>query len=126
MVTSSAVVGSSAIRMSERHRDHHALALPARKLVRIGIEPALRMRDTHQLQQLQRPRPCRLARQALMLAQGGGHLRADPEERIERGHRLLEDHREFFAAIAVQDRGRQLEQVDLAIADRAGGFAIAG
>jgi hypothetical protein len=40
MVTSSAVVGSSAISSEglagERHRDHHALALAAGQLVRIG------------------------------------------------------------------------------------------
>ena len=47
MVTSSAVVGSSAIRsvglVGERHRDHHALALPARELMRIGVEASLRL-----------------------------------------------------------------------------------
>jgi hypothetical protein len=40
MVTSSAVVGSSAISSfglaGERHGDHHALAHAARELVRIG------------------------------------------------------------------------------------------
>jgi hypothetical protein len=41
-VTSSAVVGSSAISSrlaGERHRDHDALAHAAGELVRIGVEP---------------------------------------------------------------------------------------
>jgi hypothetical protein len=41
MVTSSAVVGSSAISRSglvgERHGDHHALALAAGELMRVGV-----------------------------------------------------------------------------------------
>ena len=43
-VTSSAVVGSSAIRMfvEERHRDHRALAHPARVLVRVVADALLR------------------------------------------------------------------------------------
>ena len=47
-VTSSAVVGSSAIKqvglVGQRHRDHHALALAAGQLVRIAREPRLRLR----------------------------------------------------------------------------------
>ena len=31
--------------VGERHGDHHALALPAGELVRIGAEPALRLAD---------------------------------------------------------------------------------
>jgi len=46
MVTSSAVVGSSAISSvgpaGQRHRDHHALAHAAGELVRIVVEPLLR------------------------------------------------------------------------------------
>ena len=48
-VTSSAVVGSSAMKkvglVGERHRDHHALTLTARKLMRIGAEPLGRIGD---------------------------------------------------------------------------------
>ena len=47
MVTSSAVVGSSAISsfgsQAERHRDHHPLLLAAGELVRVGVEAALRL-----------------------------------------------------------------------------------
>ena len=65
MVTSSAVVGSSAISSlrvaGDRHGDHHALVHAAGELVRKGAEPALRRRDADLLQQLDRaPRapPC--------------------------------------------------------------------
>ena len=48
IVTSSAVVGSSAMSSSglvdERHRDHHALAHAARQLVRVGLRPPARHR----------------------------------------------------------------------------------
>ena len=48
VVTSSAVVGSSAIRTSgfarDRHRDHHALTHPAGELVRIAVEAARGLR----------------------------------------------------------------------------------
>ena len=54
-VTSRAVVGSSAIRsfglIGERHGDHHALTLPARKLMREGTEPALRVADADFLEE---------------------------------------------------------------------------
>ena len=58
MVTSSAVVASSAISRSriagERDGDHHALAHAAGELVRIGVEPLLRHRDADGFQQLDR------------------------------------------------------------------------
>ena len=62
MVTSSAVVGSSAISslglQDKRHRDHHPLLLPARQLVWVGVELAARDRE------------CRLRRTARSSAAG--------------------------------------------------------
>ncbi len=52
--------------VGERHRDHHALALAARQLVRIGAEPAGRLRQTDQAQQFQRPRPRRATAEPLV------------------------------------------------------------
>ncbi len=81
-----------------RHRDHGALALPARELMRIGARRLARIRNTHFLQQ------AKDARRDL----GLGELRVNPEhladlvadraQRVERGHRLLEDHRDAGAA----------------------------
>ena len=106
MVTSSAVVGSSAIRMlriaGQRDRDHHALAHAARELVRIAREALLRIGDAELGQLVARlvPRGARIER--LMLPQRFGDLRADRVDRVERRHRLLEDHRDVVAAHLAQ------------------------
>ena len=59
MVTSSAVVGSSAIRMRRRarhrDRDHHALPHAARELMRILAGTPPRLRDLHEREHLDRP-----------------------------------------------------------------------
>jgi hypothetical protein len=59
-VTSSAVVGSSRISSvrprHQRHGDDDALLLPARELVRIGVEHALGIGQMHRLDHLPRGR----------------------------------------------------------------------
>ena len=101
-VTSSAVVGSSAISSSrlvgERHGDHHALALAAGELVRIGAEPLLRLADADLVEQLQRARARLPLAHALVQAEDLADLLLDRVQRIERGHRLLEDHGDLVAA----------------------------
>ena len=58
VVTSSAVVGSSAISsfgsLRERHRDHRPLAHAARELVRVVVDPASGVGNADQLEQLDR------------------------------------------------------------------------
>ena len=88
--------------VGQRHGDHDALALAAGELVRIGIEPLLRTRNAHERQQLQGARPRRALGHLAVGAQRFADLVPDPVERIERGHRLLEDHAEPAAAEAVQ------------------------
>ena len=51
-------------------------------------------------------------------------LVADRVKRIERGHRLLKDHRDLAAANAVELGLVQLQQVLAAIIDVADGFAV--
>ena len=66
MVTSSAVVGSSAIRSSgrdERHGDHDALAHAARELVRVVVEPVRRRRGCRRCRAGARPRGAPRARE---------------------------------------------------------------
>ena len=80
-VTSSAVVGSSAMmqsrRTADRHGDHRALPLAARELERIGSRGAFRLGQSHALEQLDRaPRASRLPQPA-MQPQRLGDLRAD-------------------------------------------------
>ena len=59
IVTSRAVVGSSAMRsfglQRERHRDHHALCHAARELMDVGSQAALGFRNADHAQQLDCP-----------------------------------------------------------------------
>ena len=86
--------------VGERHRDHDALALAARELVRIALQPALRIRDAAQGEQLDDPRPRRPAGDAAMQQQDFSELLFDGVERIERRHRLLEHDGDVAAAMA--------------------------
>ena len=81
----------------ERHRDHHALAHAAGELVRIVARAALRRGDAYLAQHFDR-----------LVAPSFGEIfrwRAAPRRPgrlrkggIQRGHRLLKDHRELVAA----------------------------
>ena len=103
MVTSSAVVGSSAMSsvglVGERHGDHHPLPLAAGELVRIGVEPRFGSRDADLVEQLERPRAA-LSRSETprWTCSTSAIWRRSCEDRVERGHRLLEDHRDLVAA----------------------------
>ena len=96
-VTSRAVVGSSAIEQprvaGQRLGDHRPLPLAAGQLVRVGVDAPLRVRDLDQLEQLDRPLAGRRRRHRLVAAQHLGDLEPDGVHRVQRRHRLLEDHR---------------------------------
>ncbi len=83
IVTSSAVVGSSAIEelriARQRHRDHHALTHAAGELVRIVVEPLDRIGDRDELQHLPGLLPRFFLRDLAMDANRLGDLRADLE-----------------------------------------------
>ena len=98
MVTSSAVVGSSA--MSSRgshHRDHHTLSHAARELVRIGLSALAGRGDAHELEQLDHAGRGAGAVAAAMHPQGLLDLRPDRVHRVEGAHGLLEDHADVGA-----------------------------
>ena len=97
------LVGDQQLRLArERHRDHHALLLPAGELVRIRAEPALRLGQAHLGEQalglLQRGAP----RQTQVPDQRLADLLADGEHRVQRRHRLLEHAGDVAAAQALQ------------------------
>ena len=79
-------------------RDHHALAHAAGKLMRILVEPAHRVGDADQLHQFDGARRRFLVGHAEMDLQRFLDLQADREDRIQRGHRLLKDHRDVATA----------------------------
>ena len=106
----------------QRHRDHHALAHAARELVRVAAQPAARVGNADPLEHRHREIVGRLARElGAMGVDRFPQLRADGEHRIERGHRLLEDHRDAVAADAAHLGQRQREQVPAAKEDASAG-----
>src|SRR5581483_4614824 len=66
-------------------------------LVRILPHPRLRGGDAYRFQELGGARPRGAAPDALVHAQRLRHLVADGEERVQRGHRVLQDHRDALA-----------------------------
>ncbi len=104
----------------QRHRDHHALAHAAGELVRILVDPLVGRGDVDAAQQLDgalaRPSP----RTTAMAQDRLDDLVSDGEARIERGHRLLEDHRQPVAAQVAQGLVGHFQQIEAVEADRAG------
>ena len=80
----------------QRHGDHRTLALAAGELVRIGCRDARRVRELHfaeEIEDLLAPLP------PAELGVNGQHLvdlLAHRHQRVQRRHRLLEDHRELL------------------------------
>ena len=102
---------------SQRHGDHHALALAAGHLVRVVIEAPGRIRNADTLECGDGAGP-EVARRGFRLVGGHGldDLRADRVRRVEAGHRLLEDHRDAPATDRAHRGGAQLQEI-LAIED---------
>ena len=106
--------------VGKRHGDHHALTLAAGELMRIAVEPALGIVDADLIEQIEHA----LARGAIgkptVDLQHLADLPLDRVQRIERGHRLLEDHRDLVAADLAERRWRKREQVLALEQDRSG------
>ena len=101
--------------VGERHGDHDALALAAGELVRIGAEPLLRVANADFGQQFEDALARPLAGRPLMDRQDLADLPLDRVQRIERRHRLLEDHGDAVAADPAQflvGRGEQIMAVE--------------
>jgi hypothetical protein len=88
-----------------------------------GFEALSRLVDAHQFQQFQGARGGRLAGDALVQGQHFLDLLGDVVQRVQRGHRLLEYHRDTIAADASQVLFVQFEQVMAGILDAAAGMA---
>jgi hypothetical protein len=67
-------------------------------LVRILLEPALRIGDADEAEQLDRASLGLCVAHAQMNLERLHELQSDCQDRIERSHRLLEDHRDVAAA----------------------------
>ena len=86
----------------KRHRDHDPLPHPAGKLMRIHADTGSRLGDADGVEH---PHGFGLSlafRQTLVQPQHFGHLVRDPHVGIERGHRVLKDHRDLVGPDPVQ------------------------
>ncbi len=88
--------------VGQGHGDHHALALAARQFMRIGGHSAFGVLQPDLAQQLQHPRAALFAGGHAVNGEDFADLLLDPVQRIERGHRLLEDHADARAAQGAQ------------------------
>src|SRR4029077_16904940 len=94
------------------HRNHDALAHPARELVRIFVDAPLRRGNMDATQQVDRALTRYPPRSAAMTQDGFDDLLADRKTWIERRHRLLKDHRQTIATQIAQDLIGYIEQIE--------------
>src|SRR5499425_2835385 len=87
--------------------------------MRVLLHPALGVGDVHELEHLDRLVHGRPPPQALVQAQGLGDLLAAGEYGVERGHGLLEDHGDLFAADLPHPVGGHVHEVLAAVEDLA-------
>ena len=95
--------------LRQRHRDHHALLHPARKLVRIARHHPRRSRDLHSREHRLGLGERRSARAAEQLV-GFRDLPPDCECRVQRAAGVLIDHRERARPQPAKCRGIKLGQ----------------
>ena len=93
------------------HGDHDTLLLPARHLARVGVDLGAGVGNADLFQQGQGAGARLPLAHAHVQAQHLADLEADREHRIERGHRLLEDHGDVLAAQRAARGDRQLQQL---------------
>ena len=101
------------------HGDHHPLAHAARQLMRILVQPSFGLRQADLTQRLQRAGPRLAARDSLMGADRLDQLHPHGQHRVQRGHRLLKDHRNPVAAHAAHGGFGQAGQIGVAQPHRA-------
>ena len=122
MVTSRAVVGSSAMRSFGSRASAIAIITrwrwPPESLVRVGVADLGRIGQADLVEQRQRPPPALAGLEASVGAKALGDLVGDPHHRVERGHRLLEHHPDLAAADVAHGRLRQPEELPAGEADR--------
>ena len=95
----------------ERDRDHDALFHAPGELERILVHPALRIGQSHRIEQFEYPGIDSATAQIRMLQQHLPDLHADRHDRIETGTGLLKDHADSAAAHIAHGRFRELQQV---------------
>ena len=107
----------------ERARDQRALAHAAGKLMRVGARHARGIDDADLVEQLDRARMRRSAREAAMVHQRLAHLLADAQRRVEHRERILEHEAHPRAAQGAARGRRHREHVVALEQDPAAGNA---
>jgi hypothetical protein len=97
--------------VGQRHGNHHPLPLTARKLVRVGGKPFPGLADADLVEQVENLVPGFIGPDLLVQVQDFRNLLLDRLQRIERGHRLLEDHGDVVAAHLPDLRFGRREQI---------------
>ena len=111
----------------QRDGDHHPLPHAAGELVRVGAEPPLRVGDADPAHQLDGPLGGLGPAEAEVHLRALGDLRPDPHHRVQRAHRLLEDHRDLGPADPVESSLAHRDQVHPVQQDLPGGdLGLAG
>jgi hypothetical protein len=119
-VTSSAVVGSSAISsFGLQASDHHPLTHAARHLMRIFGEPPHRFGDADEGEHLHGAALRSAGVEALVEPQRLAELTADAQHRVEARHRLLKDHADVVAPNTAHFAIGEREQIPASESDRA-------
>ena len=116
------LVGDEELRTEgEGDRDHDPLAHAAAELVGVALEALTRVRDADELEHLDGPLLGGLVLDLFMGEDRLDELFADRDDRVERGHRVLEDHGDLAAAQVPHLIVGQLDEVDAAEEDLAAG-----
>ena len=92
--------------VGERHGDHHALALAARQLVRILLSRASGSGICTSSSSASARAMASPAAHPVVQVEDFADLLADGIDRVQRAHRLLEDHRDVVAAQLAHLAGR--------------------
>jgi hypothetical protein len=93
------------------HRDHHALAHAARELMRVVVHAAFRLRNADRLEELERPTPRLAGAHVAVELDRLDELAPDRVDRVQRRHRVLEDHRDVVSPDVSQALLRHRQEV---------------
>ena len=113
-------------RLAEQgHGDHDPLLHPAREFVGVGRDARLGLGDPHHVEHRDGPGAGLVPLDPEPELQDLAQLLLDAEDGVERGHRVLKDHRDLVAADRPQLSDRHLQDIvaaeqDLAAQDPAG------
>ena len=121
------LVGEQDLRTAGKgHPDHHALVHAAGELVGVLVRTPLRLGHAHEPEHVHGALPCIAPGQALVANERLRDLATHRDHRIQRCHRLLEDHRDLASAHLLHLRLGEVQEVVALEAHRAARDAARG